>query len=140
MEPVLLAITNVATALLFGGMVAFTGFFAPLAFSRLPEEHSGPFVQSIFPPFYIIGTVLSAIGAFAAITVRQPEGIILWVVAMGFLFSRYYIMPRTVRAYEARERGDAGSAEIFADLHKRAAFMNIAQMICCLVVLVRIAG
>ena len=139
MEPVLLAVVNVAAALLFGGMFAFTGFFAPMAFSRLPEEHSGTFIQGIFPHYYIAGTVLAAIGAFAALPVRQPEAIVLWLVALGFLFSRYYLMPRTVTAREERERGEMGAAERFADLHKRAAFLNMVQLICCLVVLVRVA-
>lgn len=140
MEEVLLSVTNVAAAILFGGMLTFTGFFAPLAFSRLPEEHSGPFVRGLFPHYYLVGTVLSAVGAFAALTVRQPEAIILWFVALGFLFSRYYVMPRTVAAHEARERGEIGAAEKFADLHKRAAFINIIQMVLLLVVLVRMAG
>ena len=139
MEPFLLAVVNVSAAILFGGMFAFTGFFAPLAFSRLPEEHSGPFVQGIFPIYYIAGTFLSAIGAFAALGAgRQPEAIILWLVALGFLFSRYYLMPRTVQAREERERGERGAAERFADLHKRAAFLNMVQLICGLVVLVRV--
>ena len=141
MEPVLLSLVNVSAAILFGGMFAFTGFFAPMAFSRLPEDVSGPFIQGIFPFFYIAGTVLSAVGAFSALAVlRPPEAIILWLVAMGFLFSRYYLMPRTVAAREERERGERGAAERFADLHKRAAFLNLLQMICCLVVLVRMAG
>lgn len=139
MEPVLLAVVNVAAALLFGGMFAFAGFFAPMAFSRLPEEQAGPFIQGIFPIYYIAGTVIAAIGAFAALPVRQPEAIVLWLVALGFLFSRYYLMPRTVKARAERERGLPGAAEKFADLHKRAAFMNMVQLICCLVVLVRVA-
>jgi hypothetical protein len=140
MEEVLLSVTNVAAGILFGGMLAFTGFLAPMAFSRLPEEHAGPFVQGLFPNYYIIGTAISAIGAFAAITVKQPEAIILWFVAMGFLFSRYYVMPRTVAAYEARDRGEIGAAEKFADLHKRASFINMIQIILLLVVLIRMAG
>lgn len=139
METAFLAIMNVSAAMLFGGMFAFTGFFAPLAFSRLPEEESGPFVQGIFPVYYIAGTVLAAIGAFSALgALRQPEAIILWLVALGFLFSRYYLMPRTVKAREERERGETGAAERFADLHKRAAFLNMVQLICCLVVLIRV--
>ena len=139
METFLLVVLNVSTAILFGGMFAFTGFFAPLAFSRLPEEQSGQFVQGIFPIYYVAGTVLAGIGAFSALgAMRQPEAIILWRVALGFLFSRYYLMPRTITAREQRERGEMGAAERFADLHKRAAFMNMVQLICCLVVLVRI--
>ena len=97
MEPVLLAVLNVSAAMLFGWMFAFTGFFAPMAFSRLPEEHSGPFIQGIFPFYYIAGTLLSAIGAFSALgAMRQPEAIILWLVALGFLFTASFASPATI--------------------------------------------
>lgn len=138
MEEFLLSLTNVAAGLLFGGMVAFTGFFAPLAFHRLPDEVASPFIQGIFPLYYLAGTVIAAVAAFAAVSVRQPEAIVMWLVAMGFLFSRYYLMPRTVAAHEARERGEYGAAENFANLHKRSAFLNLAQMVATLVVLIRV--
>jgi hypothetical protein len=139
MEPYLLAVVNMSAALLFGGMFAFTGFLAPMAFARLPEEHSVPFVQGIFPAYYIAGSFLSAIGAFAALAAgRQPEAIILWLVALGFLFSRYFLMPRALAARDARERGEPGAASRFTEVHKRAAFLNIMQMTGSAVVLVRL--
>jgi Ca2+/Na+ antiporter len=138
MEEVLLSVTNVAAGLLFGAMVAFAGFFAPLAFARLPEEISGPFIRGLFPIYYLAGTVVAAVAAFAAVSVRQPEAIVLWLVALGFLFSRYYLMPRTVAAHDDRERGVIGAAERFADLHKRSAFLNMVQIIATMVVLIRI--
>ncbi|HKK29877.1 MAG TPA: DUF4149 domain-containing protein [Alphaproteobacteria bacterium] len=137
MEEVLLAVTNVAAGLLFGGMVAFAGFFAPLAFARLPEEVANPFIRGIFPIYYVTATVVAAVAAFAAVFVSQPEAIVMWLVALGFLFARYYLMPRTVAAHDARERGDAGAAERFADLHKRSAFLNIVQIVATMVVLIR---
>ena len=68
------------------------------------------------------------------------DGASMGLVAAGFLFARYYLMPRTVKAHDRREQGEPGAAEQFADLHKRSAFLNMVQFIITLVVLVRIVG
>jgi len=137
---VLLSVANVAAAALFGGMFFFTAIFAPQAFKRLPEGVSDRFVRDLFPVYYMVAQVLALVAALACAPMRVAEAIIMGLVALGFLFSRYYLMPRTVRAHEEREKGTPGAAEAFADLHKRSAFMNMVQFIATLVVLVRLVG
>ena len=140
MEAILLPIANVAAGALFGGMLFFTAFFAPQAFKRLPEGVSDKFVRDLFPTFYMIAQVLALIAAVACAPIRMAETIVMGLVAAGFLFARYYLMPRTVKAHDDRERGMAGAAEAFADLHKRSAFLNMVQFIGTLVVLIRLVG
>jgi Ca2+/Na+ antiporter len=137
---VLLSVANVAAAALFGGMLFFTAFFAPQAFKLLPDGVSDKFVRDLFPTFYMIAQALALIAALACAPVRTAEAIIMALVAAGFLFARYYLMPRTIRAHDEREKGTPGAAEAFADLHKRSAFLNMVQFICTLVVLVRLVG
>ena len=138
METVLLSIANVATAALFGGMLAFTAFFAPMAFKLLPDGVSDGFIRDIFPRFYLYALGFSATAAIATAPIRLPETVVMALVALGFLFARYYLMPKTVRAHDERERGLPGAAENFADLHKRAAFLNMVQFIGTFVVLIRL--
>lgn len=140
MEGILLPIANVTAGTLFGGMVTFTAFFAPQAFRRLPEGVADQFVRDLFPLYYLGGLILAAIGALALAPVRMAEAVVIAIVAAGFLFSRYYLMPRTMRAHRERARGTVGAAEAFADLHRRSAFLNMAQFIATLVVLIRLAG
>lgn len=140
MEGILLPVANVAAAILFGGMVTFTAFFAPQAFKRLPEGVSDRFIRELFPHYYMGGLILAAVGSGALAPVRMAEAIVMGLVAAGFLFSRYYLMPRTVRAHEARAQGTAGAAEAFADLHRRSAFLNMVQFVASLFVLIRLAN
>jgi hypothetical protein len=137
LETILLPIANVACATVFGGMLAFTAFFAPQAFRLLPEGVSDKFVRDLFPQYYLFAFILAAIATVAFAPIRLPETIVMGLVAAGFLFSRHYLMPRTVRAHDEREKGTPGAAEDFADLHKRSAFINMVQFIGTCVVLVR---
>lgn len=138
MEGILLPIANVAAGTLFGGMLFFTAFFAPQAFKRLPEGVSDQFIRDIFPAFYLCGLVLAALSAAASAPVRMAEAIVMAIVAAGFVFARYYLMPRTVHAHDERARGTPGAAEAFADLHKRSAFLNMAQFAAILIVMIRL--
>ncbi len=140
LESVLLAIANVAAGSLFGGMLFFTAFFAPQAFKLLPEGIADRFVRDLFPNFYMLALAFAGIATFTFAPVRTAEAIIMALVALGFVFARYYLMPRTVSAHDEREKGTPGAAEAFADLHKRSAFLNMVQFIATLVVLVRLAG
>ena len=140
LESVLLAIANVAAGSLFGGMLFFTAFFAPKAFQRLPEGIADRFVRDLFPPYYMLALAFAGITAVTCAPFRTPEAIIMALVAAGFLFARYYLMPRTVLAHDEREKGTPGAAAAFTDLHKRSAFLNIVQFIATLIVLIRLAG
>ena len=140
MEAILLPIANVAAAALFGGMLAFTAFFAPQAFKLLPEGVSDKFVRELFPLFYLYSFALSAIAAIALAPIHLPDTIVMGLISAGFLFARYYLMPRTLRAHDEREKGTYGAAETFADLHKRSAFINMVQFIGTCVVLVRMVS
>jgi hypothetical protein len=139
-EAILLPITLISSAALFGGMLAFTAFFAPQAFKLLPEGVSDKFVRELFPQFYLYAMVLSGIATVAFAPIRMPETIIMGLVTAGFVFARYYLMPRTIRAHEEREKGTHGAAEAFADLHKRSAFVNMMQFIGTCIVLVRMVS
>lgn len=140
MEEVLLPIANVSTAALFGGILAFTAFFAPQAFKLLPEGVSDKFVRELFPLFYLYAAVLSAISTIAFAPISLPETVVMGLVTLGFVFAKYYLMPRTVRARDEREKGTPGAAETFADLHKRSAFLNMVQFIGTCAVLARVVG
>lgn len=140
LESVLLSIANVAAGSLFGGMLFFTAFFAPQAFQRLPEGVADRFIRELFPNFYLLALAFAGITAVTCAPIRTAEAIIMALVAAGFLFARYYLMPRTVLAHDEREKGTPGAANAFSDLHKRSAFLNMVQFIATLVVLIRLAG
>ncbi len=129
---------GLACALLLGGMVIFAGFFAPLAFSKLPEDTAAGFVRAIFPPYYSLMTLLAGVSAASLSLERRGEAIALALVAAGFLLARYWLMPATQRLHAAREAGEYGAAERFAKAHRQSALLNMLQIIVVLVVMARL--
>lgn len=125
-------------AVLLGGMVIFAGFFAPLAFAKLPEDTATTFIQEIFPPYYLLMTLLAGISAVSLALEHRGEAITLALVAAGFLLARYWLMPMTQRLHQAREAGEYGAAEKFAKAHRQSALLNMLQILAVLVVMARL--
>lgn len=131
----------VFTAITLGGMVVFTGFFAPQVFRRLPEEVAAPFMREVFAPYYLFMLVTTSIGALAAFAARpdQPaDAFILAFVAVGFVIARWYLMPMAHRLHDAREQGEAGADEAFGSVHRRSTFLFMAQTLAILAALLRL--
>ena len=135
------AVGVIMTGLLFGTMVSFAGFFAPMAFRRLHEDVASDFVRDIFPGYYMMCLVLAVTAAvnLAANPERTFDAGAMGFVAVGFAAARWWLMPVTQRLYDAREAGEYGAADRFASIHRRGAFLNMVQILICLVVLARYA-
>lgn len=116
----------------------FAGFFAPLVFSKLPEDTAANFIREVFPTYYLLMTALAGIAAASLAIVHQGEAITLALVAAGFLLARYWLMPVTQRLHAAREAGEYGAAERFAKAHKQGALLNMLQILASLIVMARL--
>ena len=138
-DTVLLGIAVAASALVFGGMVTFTGFFAPMAFRKLDKPVADAFMRDAFGPYYIFMAVVSGVAALAAVAVQPWEAAIMALVAAAFVASRYAAMPQMHRLFDARERGEYGAADEYMRANKRAAFVNMIQLIAVLAALLRLA-
>ncbi len=139
LETILLGIAVAASALVFGGMVTFTGFFAPMVFRKLDKPVADAFMRDAFGPYYTVMAVVSGIAAVSALPVQPWEAAIMALVAVAFAASRYVTMPQTQRLFDARERGQYGAAEEFTRAHKRGAFVNMIQLVAVLAALMRLA-
>ena len=139
LETVLLGIAVTAGALVFGGMVTFTGFFAPMVFRKLDKPVADAFMRDAFGPYYSMMAFFSGLAAVTAVWAQPWDAAIMALVAAAFLVSRYVTMPQTQRLFDARERGEYGAADEFTRVHKRAAFLNMVQLVAVLAALLRLA-
>ena len=139
LETVLLGIAVAAGALVFGGMVTFTGFFAPMVFRKLDKPVADAFMRDAFGPYYSMMAFFSGLAAVTAVWVQPWDAAIMALVTVAFLASRYVTMPQTQRLFDARERGEYGAADEFTRAHKRAAFVNMIQLVAVLAALLRLA-
>ena len=136
---VLLGIAVVASALAFGGLVTFTGCFAPMVFRKLAKPVADAYMRDAFGPYYMFMAVACGVAAVAAVAVQPWDAAIMAMVAAAFVASRYVTMPQTQRLFDARERGEYGAADEFTRAHKRAAFVNMIQLVAVLAALLRLA-
>ncbi|MCY4229844.1 MAG: DUF4149 domain-containing protein [Alphaproteobacteria bacterium] len=138
-DMVFLGIAVAASALAFGGMVTFSGFFAPMVFRKLDRQVADTFMRDVFGPYYTFMAAVCGIAALAAVAVQPWDAAIMALVSAAFLASRYAAMPRVQKLFDARERGEYGAADEFQRIHKNAAFVNMVQLVAVLAALLRLA-
>jgi hypothetical protein len=137
--PTLLSVIGlVAVATLFGSMVFFSAVVAPLTFYQLDTPTAGRYIRSIFPWYYLAILVLSLAGA-AALTVARPGSATMrGAIAAGAIVCRQVLMPRINRYRDQSVDGDPSAATAFARLHQLSVWINAAQLLGALTVLVRL--
>ncbi len=125
----LIDIAAMIGATVLGAMLFFAGVVAPMIFSHFPEDEAGAFIRRLFPRYYDVLAIVSALGAVLALGTQ--EGVILAAVAALFVVSRFWLMPR-INA--ARDAGAAASNR-FAQLHRASVVINLVQMAALVVVI-----
>ena len=136
---ILSGIALFATALLLGGMVFFAAAVAPLVFTRLPAEWSGRFIRQVFPVYYLWVLGLAAAAAVALLPLRPWDALAMGTVAALGAWLRQGLMPRINALSDAAQAGDAAAKPRFDAAHRLSVWLNGAQILVALAVLLRFA-
>ena len=139
MEILLDVIGLVAVAALFGSMAFFTFLMAPLIFVKLEAATAGRFVRGVFPWYYLAIAVLSGLALAALVTTRPLEAGIMVLIGLGAIASRQMLMPAINRRRDRMVAGDPAAEKAFNRLHGLSVWINAAQLLAALAVLVRMA-
>ncbi len=126
----LIDIAALLAAGVLGAMLFFAAVVAPLVFAHFPEDEAGAFIRRLFPRYYDVLAIVSALAAVLAL--GTLEGVILAAVAALFVLSRFWLMPR-INA--ARDMG-AAAVNRFESLHRASVVINLVQMVALLGVMV----
>jgi hypothetical protein len=120
-------------ALLVGGMIFFGAIVAPLVFTQLPIEVVGPFIRLIFPWYYgfIASAALLAMFGFSARRQRISAAI-LCAVLIAVLWAWLWLIPH-LNAWR-----EAGQMTRFAIGHKISTWLNAAELIAAIWLLLRL--
>ena len=112
-------------------MIFFPIVVATSVFKVLEEKKSSKFLRIFFPKYYLFGFVLSLIGLILSIYYENKSSIIIFFLIMiGFIFSRQVLMPIINKAK------DLNNENKFNKLHKLSVFINLLQIIGCILLLV----
>ncbi len=136
MPTILHVLGLVAVATLFGSMAFFSCVVAPLIFIKLEAATAGRFVRSIFPWYYLVIAALSVAAAGFLAVGRPLEASVMGLIALGAVLSRQVLMPRINHHRDRMVDGDPTAERRFVRLHRVSVWINGAQLIGALVVLV----
>lgn len=114
-------------AAILGAMLFFAAVVAPLVFAHFPEADAGAFIRRLFPRYYDVLAVVTAIGSLFAL--GSVVGALMSAVVVLFVVSRFWLMPRI------NASRDAGRESRFALLHRASVMINTAQILALLGVL-----
>ncbi len=128
----------VSVATLFGSMAFFSGVVAPVTFTTLDEESAGRFVRGLFPWYYLVIAGLALLAMVALAAVRPLEAAVMALIALGAFVSRQLLMPRINEHRDRMLGGDASAERGFSRLHRWSVWINAAQLMGALVVLLLI--
>jgi hypothetical protein len=107
---------------------------APLVFTKLPPDVAGAFIRQAFPRYYAFIVVASVIGACGFLMRGQMvSGVVLAVVALVTLWLWFWLIPHLNALREA------GNAAGFSRGHRLSVWINGAELIAALWLLVRTA-
>ncbi len=121
-------------AVLLGGMVFFAAVMAPLVFTRLPAAVGDPFIRAAFPWYYGYCAAGAGVAAFGFLLRRQwVSAAVLLVVVAALVWAWVWLIPWLDAA---RAAGDLAG---FDRGHTLSVWLNGAEMVAALVLLVRTA-
>ena len=132
------AVALISVAGLWGGMIFFAAVYAPLIFKTLPADTAKQMIRRVFPVYYLVMGVVSAIGAIA-LALGSTHGstgpAAMAVVCGAFWFARQVLMPRINRARDDSKSDDDASGMRFKRLHRISVVINAIQLVVVLYVL-----
>jgi hypothetical protein len=115
-------------------MLFFGAVIAPLVFTKLPADVSGPFIRSVFPWYYGFVAASASLAALGYLLRGQPISmIVMLLVLAAVLWAWFWLIPylNAVR--------DAGNMAAFDRGHSFSTWLNGAELIAALWLLVRAA-
>lgn len=122
------ALTMFLSAMLFGSMFFFAAIVTPAAFSSLDKEHTGRYLQVLFPRFYSWGIVLTVLAVVSGTLLSWLVAAPMITTALGFLFARHWLMPKIDVLRVPARSGDAIAQHDFKRLHRLSVLIHLAQM------------
>jgi len=119
------------TAAILSFMIFFPAVVATSVFKVLDEKASSKFLRIFFPKYYLFGFILSCLGLLTSILKQDKISLLFFIfISLSFIFSKQILMPMINKAKDE-------SKEIkFNKLHKLSVFINLLQIISCVVLLV----
>ena len=139
-SPFALAATALA-ATLAGIMLFFAAVVTPAVFKTLERAEAGQVVRTLFPKYYVLGTVRAATAAgLVGIDCALVATALLAGVAGLFALERLVMLPMIDKHRAGRASGEPAATRKFGALHRASVFLNMGQLLATIAAAVMLAA
>ena len=103
----------------------------------LDKENAGKLLRVLFPSYFLTTAILSLIALIFSLTEREfIVAVFLFLVFLGSIISRQYLVPRINSERDLQLSGDANSKKNFAKLHSLSVSINLAQILILIIIVI----
>ena len=127
---------NFATGLLFV-MLFFSISIARNVHKTLDRENAGNLLRIIFPEYFFWGVCVSFFSTiFFFLAGQNLQTIIMFVIFVSSVFSRYFLIPRIDRERNLMITGNQNASIKFSILHRISVSINLLQILLLLFIMI----
>lgn len=103
----------------------------------LDRENAGKLLRVLFPSYFLTTAILSLTAlVFSLIEKKFISTILLFLIFLGSIISRQYLVPRINKERDLQLSGDETSKKNFAKLHGLSVSINIIQIIILVIIII----
>ena len=134
-------LSEIYSGLIAGGMLFFAFFMAPLVFTQLAPQSSGPFIRAVFPWYYIVFSVLFVtLAILLFVSSLTNLALIAFISGITFIVARQSLMPLINKFSDLSAAGDPVAGKKFKKLHRVSVVINTIQMLAILFIFYTLAS
>ena len=118
-------------------MIFYSAIITANVHKTLDKENAGKLLRVLFPSYFLTTAILSLIALIFSLTEREfIVTIFLFLVFLGSIISRQYLVPRINSERDLQLSGDANSKKNFAKLHSLSVSINLAQILILIIIVI----
>ena len=118
-------------------MIFYSAIIAVNVHKTLDKENAGKLLRVLFPSYFLTTANLSLIALILSLAEREfINTILLFLVFLGSVISRQYLVPKINKERDLQLSGDVVSKKNFAKLHRLSVSINLAQVLILIIIII----
>ena len=116
-------------------MLFYSAVIAVNVHKTLDKENAGKLLRVLFPSYFLTTAILSLVAlVFSLIQKEFINAILLFLVFLGSVISRQYLVPKINAERDLQISGNQTSKKNFAKLHGLSVSINVAQIFVLIII------
>ena len=122
-------------------MLFYSIVIAANVHKTLDKDNAGKLLRVLFPSYFLTTAILSLIALiFSVIEKSFINTILLFLILLGSIVSRQYLVPKINAERDLQISGNISSKKIFAKLHTLSVSINLLQIIILIILTINNLG